>query len=98
MWPDRVSNPGPLSYESGALPTALRGPALTYVHWQTCICKFAYRVQKQFVLSVHMPEYRGIETRGHSSCFSIFHLFFFLSPTYKLTLQISVRVFSGKFS
>ena len=28
MWPDRVSNPGPLTYESGALPTALRGPAL----------------------------------------------------------------------
>ena len=27
MWPDRVSNPGPLSYESGALPIALRGPA-----------------------------------------------------------------------
>ena len=27
MWPDRVSNPGPLAYESGALPTALRGPA-----------------------------------------------------------------------
>ena len=27
MWPDRVSNPGPLTYESDALPTALRGPA-----------------------------------------------------------------------
>ena len=27
MWPDRVTNPGPLTYESGALPTALRGPA-----------------------------------------------------------------------
>ena len=25
--PDRVSNPGPLTYESGALPIALRGPA-----------------------------------------------------------------------
>ena len=30
MWPDRVSNPGPLTYESGALPTALHGPA--------CVC------------------------------------------------------------
>ena len=28
MWPDRVSNPGPLTYESGALATALRGPTL----------------------------------------------------------------------
>ena len=27
MWPDRVSNPGPLTYESGALPIALRGQA-----------------------------------------------------------------------
>ena len=27
MWPERVSNPGPLTYESDALPTALRGPA-----------------------------------------------------------------------
>ena len=28
MLPDRVSNPGPLTYESGALLIALRGPAL----------------------------------------------------------------------
>ena len=27
MLPDRVSNPGPLTYESGILPIALRGPA-----------------------------------------------------------------------
>ena len=29
MWPDRVSNPGALTYKSGALPIALRGPANT---------------------------------------------------------------------
>ena len=28
MLPDRVSNPGPLTYESSALPIALRGPAV----------------------------------------------------------------------
>ena len=28
MLPDRVSNPGPLTYESGALQFALRGPAV----------------------------------------------------------------------
>ena len=38
MLPDRVSNPGPLTYESGALPIALRGPALyilrqSYLHF-----------------------------------------------------------------
>ena len=31
MLPDRVSNPGPLTYESGALPIALRGPA--HLRW-----------------------------------------------------------------
>ena len=32
MLPDRVSNPGPLTYESGVLPIALFGPAeKTYV-------------------------------------------------------------------
>ena len=30
MWPDGVSNPRPLTYESDALPTALRGPAAGY--------------------------------------------------------------------
>ena len=28
MLPDWVLNPGPLTYESGALPIALRGPTL----------------------------------------------------------------------
>ena len=27
MWPDLVSNPGPLAYGSGALPTGLHSPA-----------------------------------------------------------------------
>ena len=34
MWPDQVSNPGPLTYESGLLPTVLCGPARVYrVFW-----------------------------------------------------------------
>ena len=38
MWPDRVSNPGPLTYESGALPNALRGPAVCmYVRMYVCM-------------------------------------------------------------
>ena len=32
MLPDRVSNPGPLTYESGALPIAIRGPAFNLMH------------------------------------------------------------------
>ena len=37
MLPDRVSNPGPLTYETGALPTALRGPARVDELWQQMI-------------------------------------------------------------
>ena len=32
MLPDRVSNPGPLTYKSCALPIALRGPATAFGH------------------------------------------------------------------
>ena len=39
MLPDRVSNPGPLTYESGALPIALRGPAAMIIKH-----KFAFRL------------------------------------------------------
>ena len=35
MLPDRVSNPGPLTYESGALPIALRGPAVMQLYIMT---------------------------------------------------------------
>ena len=36
MLPDRVSNPGPLTYESGALPIALRGPNTYFKLSATC--------------------------------------------------------------
>ena len=38
MLPDRESNPGPLAYESGALPIALRGPA-TSIKGNCCFTK-----------------------------------------------------------
>ena len=41
MWPDWVSNPGPLPLESDALPTALRGPAVcvcVYIYIYMCVC------------------------------------------------------------
>ena len=42
MLPDRVSYPGPLTYESGALTIALRGPAfpweLCYPRQDTAVC------------------------------------------------------------
>ena len=33
MMPDRVSNPGPLTYELSALPIVLRGPALNLLSY-----------------------------------------------------------------
>ena len=40
MLPDRVSNPGPLTYESGALPITLRSPAIYYQVPQLANCYF----------------------------------------------------------
>ena len=40
MLPDRVSNPGPLTYESGALPIALRGPAVKIIKYHLSFLLF----------------------------------------------------------
>ena len=37
MLPDRVSNPRPLTYESSALPIALRGPAFVGAGFAGCV-------------------------------------------------------------
>ena len=42
MLPDRVSNPGPLTYESGALPIALRGRAGSYWNFKQILQKIRY--------------------------------------------------------
>ena len=43
MLPDGVSNPGPLTYESDALPIALRGPArmVMYIKFRQNIIRSA---------------------------------------------------------
>ena len=50
MLPDRVSNPRPLTYESGALPIALRGPA-----FPVCITAepISYTLTYSFSLNRH---------------------------------------------
>ena len=49
MLPDRVSNPGPLTYESGALPIALRGPAPnTKKHFNIVCLILLFSIRKQF--------------------------------------------------
>ena len=46
MLPDRVSNPGPLTYESGDLPIALRG--LSKIGFDLCIRLFNLRIEGNF--------------------------------------------------
>ena len=41
MLPDRVSNPGPLTYESGALPIALRSPAFFFFILKKVYCVYS---------------------------------------------------------
>ena len=42
MWPVWVSNSGPLTYESGALPIALRGPAHKFEEIHPLVQKLCY--------------------------------------------------------
>ena len=50
MLPDQVSNPGPLTYESSALPIALRGPAQVHLH-----CILVQETQKMWLLKTGDP-------------------------------------------
>ena len=69
MLPDRVSNPGPLTYESDALPIALRGPArnITVILRQYCskmLPKALYFGKGAISLSTGLPMVRtGISFR-----------------------------------
>ena len=49
MLPDRVSNPGPLTYESGALPIALRGPAVIQIS-----------IKSHFFLIANIAKYKAV--------------------------------------
>ena len=56
MLPDRVSNPGPLTYESGALPIALRGPASGGLHLcinNTGSCRCEKKLERQNTVLVN---------------------------------------------
>ena len=57
MLPNRVSNPGPLTYESGTLPTALPGPARLYGKHQASIT-LILKYQADITANVQfIPEY-----------------------------------------
>ena len=54
MWPNQVSNPGPLTCESGALPTAVRGQATQDGHTY-CQLKISQILISQIIL--YLKEY-----------------------------------------
>ena len=54
MLPDRVSNPGALTYESGALPIALRGPAAEDSHEKSSLIFFEDKSKK---LKCHLLQF-----------------------------------------
>ena len=75
MLPDRVSNPGPLTYESGALPIALCGLALSLIlkelkHFSVFICPFEKR--SYYVIPL------GVRPSVHPSMCKLFH--FHITP------------------
>ena len=57
MLPDRVSNPGPLTYELGALPIALRGPALCNIVYISLLITLS---QGRFVLTIEKAQENGV--------------------------------------
>ena len=62
MLPDRVSNPGPLTYESGALPTALRGPAQCSLAFMRE--RYLHRCREQlFAIRAYAMSAVGIDVR-----------------------------------
>ena len=68
MLPDRVSNPGPLTYESGALPIALRGPAFQMSTYRN----IAYTLMHIFSLLTRMRRFSIIHQKLQGKLISKF--------------------------
>ena len=70
MLPDRVSNPGPLTYESGALPIALPGPAISVKKQQKHILQLCRMANSEITMGIGgggggvsaQPEWKAPET------------------------------------
>ena len=82
MLPDRVSNPGPLTYESGALPIALRGPAV-YIQSLTTASgsKLFGSVVEHWTILTRRPEFESQQSYGIISliCYALFFVTAFMS-------------------
>ena len=74
MWPDRVSNPGPLTYESGALPIALRGQAYTSQPASVSILLLPYQISLDLLIKMKFQAVFRISFELMIKCFSTFFL------------------------
>ena len=72
MLPDRVSDPGPLTYESDALPIALRGPVVNIVVRVRTTCTSIRAPDKR----VHL---------GYFNFFLFLNFSYFSTKTYSVT-------------
>ena len=61
MLPDWVSNPGPLTYASGALPIALRGPATAADRKLERLFPFWKNLEHPFILIFVMVEIFSVQ-------------------------------------
>ena len=60
MLPDRVSNPGPLTYESGALPIALRGPVGSETRSLTYYLKVKFPELRSFTSKLYVKGFQEL--------------------------------------
>ena len=91
MWPDRALNSGPLTYESGALPTALSRQALRVLE------RFCYFVLQLFVTDIVFPSVDLIEDYYIYTC-SIILIFQMLFLVYDITNERSLQNITARIS
>ena len=72
----RVSNPGPLTYESGAQPIALRGPAVyngVYNGEKSYVDRLAARKLRDFKLFITSHEFLIDQNDFYRTFYRLFH-------------------------
>ena len=90
MWPDPVSNPGPLTYESDFLPTALRGPATVCESQMLCIQLDPKQLSGGIFIVPFSRLFHCTERSiGHTHCSLI------SNKTYSVTPSIATQLWHG---
>ena len=94
MWPDRVSNPGPLTFESGALPTVLCGlsfvinlSACLYKSTKSYCCHFKVDVGVGITLLSFKSKFKALSGKLSCSWTGLVFVFTFV--------QILLHLFKG---